>query len=130
MVSKRAAAAVPQLLAAAFLTAQFSSIASPINEAGKRELTPDNQLTTPTQRIGAWTTANVNIRYKAGASTPSFLLRNVTIALNVQNITDEKPPYVHVPNLDGLTDSNPIPFDPADASPVGRLIGLQLTKRF
>jgi hypothetical protein len=105
MVSKRAAAAVPQLLAAAFLAAQFSSIASPINEAGKRELTPDNPLTTPTQRIGAWATANVNISYKAGASTPSFL-----------------PPCVHVPNLDCLTDSNPIPFDPANASPVGRLI--------
>jgi iron complex outermembrane receptor protein len=90
----------------------------------------DNPLTTPTQRIGAWTTANVNISYKAGASTPFFPLRNVTIALNVQNITDKRPPYVDVPNLDGLTGSNPIPFDPANASPVGRLIGLQLTKRF
>lgn len=90
----------------------------------------DNALTTPTQRIGAWTTANVNISYKTGTSTSSFALRNVTIALNVQNITDKKPPYVDVPNLIGLTDSNPIPFDPANASPVGRLIGLQLTKRF
>jgi hypothetical protein len=46
VVSKRAAAAVPQLLAAAFLTAQFSSIASTINEAGKRELTPADAIAT------------------------------------------------------------------------------------
>jgi hypothetical protein len=46
MVSKRAAAAVPQLLAAAFLAAQFSSIASPANEAGKRELTPADAIAT------------------------------------------------------------------------------------
>jgi hypothetical protein len=46
VVSKRAAAAVPQLLAAAFLAAQFSSIASPINETGKRELTPADAIAT------------------------------------------------------------------------------------
>jgi dipeptidyl aminopeptidase/acylaminoacyl peptidase len=46
VVSKRAAAAVSQLLAAAFLAAQFSSIASPINEAGKRELTPADAIAT------------------------------------------------------------------------------------
>jgi hypothetical protein len=46
MVGKRAAAAAPRLLAAAFLAAQFSSIASPINEAGKRELTPADAIAT------------------------------------------------------------------------------------
>jgi hypothetical protein len=46
VVSKRAAAAVPQLLAAAFLAAQFPSIGSPINEAGKRELTPADAIAT------------------------------------------------------------------------------------
>jgi hypothetical protein len=46
VVIKPAAAAVPQLLAAAFLTAQFSSIASPTNEAGKRELTPADAIAT------------------------------------------------------------------------------------
>jgi dipeptidyl aminopeptidase/acylaminoacyl peptidase len=46
VVSKRAAAAVPQLLAAAFLSAQFSSIASPINETGKLELTPADAIAT------------------------------------------------------------------------------------
>jgi hypothetical protein len=46
MVSKRAAAAVPQLLAAALLAAQSASIASPIEEAGKRELTPADAVAT------------------------------------------------------------------------------------
>jgi len=46
VVSKRPAAAVPPLLAAAFLAAQFSSIASPIEEAGKRELTPADAIAT------------------------------------------------------------------------------------
>jgi iron complex outermembrane receptor protein len=90
----------------------------------------DNPLVTPTERIDAWTTANLNLSYKVGTSANSYLLRNMTIALNVQNIADRKPPYVNVPNDNGLTGANAIPFDPANASPVGRLIALQLTKRF
>ncbi|MDP9009978.1 MAG: hypothetical protein M3N91_14945 [Pseudomonadota bacterium] len=47
MVSKRAGAAASLLLTAAFLVAApFSSIASPINEAGKRELTPADAIAT------------------------------------------------------------------------------------
>jgi hypothetical protein len=46
MVGKRAAAAYPRLLAAAFVVAQFSSIASATNEAGKRELTPADAIAT------------------------------------------------------------------------------------
>jgi hypothetical protein len=61
MVSKQAATAIPQLVATAFLAAQSSSMASSIKEAGKRELTPENPLTTPTQRIGAWTRSRHSI---------------------------------------------------------------------
>jgi len=86
----------------------------------------DNTLTTPTQKIGAWTTADVNLSYKTGTAVSAYWLRNLTIALNVQNITDAKPPYVSIPDV--LIGQNPIPFDPANASPVGRLIALQLSK--
>jgi hypothetical protein len=65
-----------------------------------------NTLFTPSIRIGGWPTADFYLSYNTGAAA-SYLARNLKIVLSVQN---------------------PIPFDGTNASPVGRLISLQITK--
>jgi iron complex outermembrane receptor protein len=88
----------------------------------------ENTLLTPGESISAWTTADLYVAYKTRnmASTPS--LDNLTVALNVSNLADKRPPYVLIPPADLSPGQNPIPFDPANASPVGRVIAIQLTK--
>lgn len=86
----------------------------------------NNTLFTPAQPIGAWTTGDLYFAYKTG--NLGAALRNLTVALSVTNITDKRPPTAQIPASDLLPGQNPIPFDPANASPVGRLISLGVTK--
>jgi hypothetical protein len=55
-------------------------------------------------------------------------LRELAVALSVTNVTDTHPPRARIPA--GLTGENAIPFDPANASPVGRTISLSVDKRW
>jgi hypothetical protein len=48
----------------------------------------------------------------------------------MQNIMNTKPPYVLLPAADLLPGENPVPYDPVNASPIGRLIAVQITKDF
>jgi hypothetical protein len=56
------------------------------------------------------------------------LSRNLKVALSVQNLSDRRPPYLQIPAADLAVGQSAIPFDGANASPVGRLISLQITK--
>jgi len=51
-----------------------------------------------------------------------FGLDGVDIALSVQNLLDEDPPFHNNPQGFG--------FDPANATILGRVVSLQLTKRW
>jgi len=86
-----------------------------------------NTLFTPLQTIGSWTTANFYLSYNTGFVT-SHLARNLKIALSVENLADQRPPYLRIPAADLLPGQNAIPFDGTNASPVGRLVSLQVTK--
>jgi outer membrane receptor protein involved in Fe transport len=86
----------------------------------------NNSLFTPAQPIGAWATGDLYFAYKTG--NLGAALRNLTVALSVTNITDKRPPTAQIPANDLVPGQNPIPFDPANASPVGRLISLGVTK--
>jgi iron complex outermembrane recepter protein len=88
----------------------------------------ENTLLTPGQPISAWTTADLYLAYKTRNMAPSPSLDNLTVALNVSNLADKRPPYVLIPPSDLSPGQNPIPFDPANASPVGRVVTIQLTK--
>lgn len=88
-----------------------------------------NTLYTPSERIESWTTADVVLNYRSGA-TDSVLARNVSITVGVLNLTDERPPYVSIPAADLLPGRSGIPFDGANASPIGRYISVQFTKQF
>jgi outer membrane receptor protein involved in Fe transport len=89
-----------------------------------------NTLFAPSESIASWTTANLYLAYKTDESMPLGGLRGITLALIVNNITDEKPPRVDFPQSLLLPGQSPVPYDAANASPVGRLIAISLTKRW
>jgi outer membrane receptor protein involved in Fe transport len=80
---------------------------------------------TGAEKIGSWTTVDLNASYDfgAGASGP---MKNLRIDVSVQNLFDKDPPFVSLGTNEGLR--NPVGFDPANANPLGRLIVLSLIK--
>ena len=87
-----------------------------------------DQFTAPLSAISSWTTADLHLSYRAPETVRSGMLRGVTVALTVENLTNERPPYVVFPvSITG--GAPPTPYDPANASPVGRFISLQVSKR-
>ncbi len=82
----------------------------------------DNTLFTPSQAIASWTTADIYESYDMGSGE--------SISLAVQNVTGHRPPSVQIPAGDLLPGRNAIPFDAANASPVGRAVSLRFTKRW
>lgn len=69
--------------------------------------------------IKSWTTVDAQLRW-----SPSALpaLQGVDLALSVHNLFDEDPPFYDNPQGFG--------FDPANANVLGRVVSLQLTKRW
>jgi len=86
-----------------------------------------NSLLTPSAPIGSWTTGDLYLGYKTGEAIP-WPLRQLAVALSITNVTDSHPPRVQIPA--GLAGESVIPFDPANASPVGRVISLSVAKRW
>lgn len=72
------------------------------------------RLIAPAQQINSLTTVDLSLGYTF--VRPVKLLQNVQLRMDVTNLFDEKPPFV---NIEGG-------FDPAQASPLGRYIGLTL----
>ena len=80
-----------------------------------------NQTFVPSQPVKAWTTVDLQLAYVVPAS--KGLLHGVKLAFNVTNLFDAGPPYVE--NYSGVS---AIGYDPANANPLGRVVGFQLTK--
>lgn len=78
----------------------------------------DNRQTIPTE-ISSNTTVDAHVAYKFAKT----FLSGVTIATSVQNLFDRDPPQTAV--LERLRD---LGFDPANASPLGRLVAIEVTK--
>jgi iron complex outermembrane recepter protein len=90
----------------------------------------DNSLVTPRQPIDAWTTGNLYFSYDTNEGVATGWMRGVRISLSIQNVTNEEPPYVQIPAEFLLPEVNPVPFDPTNASPLGRFIALQVSKHW
>jgi iron complex outermembrane receptor protein len=88
-----------------------------------------NSLFTPSEPIGSWTTGDVYLSYRT-SDTALLPMRKWTIAFSVTNVTDAHPPRVQIPVSFILPGESVIPYDPANASPVGRLIALTVSKRW
>jgi outer membrane receptor protein involved in Fe transport len=89
----------------------------------------DNSLTTPRQPIDAWTTGDLYFSYDANEASIGWM-RGLRVSLSIQNVTNEQPPYVLIPPEFLLPGVNPLPFDPTNASPLGRFIAVQVSKRW
>ncbi len=73
-------------------------------------------------KVGAYTTVDFSLIYGTGDKPSYKVLQGIQFVLSVQNLFDTNPPLV-------LNSSAPgIKFDPSSASPLGRLVTLQLTK--
>jgi iron complex outermembrane recepter protein len=87
----------------------------------------ENTLFSPSQPIGSWTTLDAHFSYDSGA-VASSLVRNLNVTLSVQNLTNRRPPFVQIPPADIQAGGNAVPYDGTNASAVGRLIAVQVTK--
>jgi hypothetical protein len=90
----------------------------------------ENTLFTPAVPISSWVTEDVYLGYDFGKAQPAYALRNLRLAVTIQNLTNRQPPYATLPPLNLLPGQNPVPYDSANAAPLGRLIAVQLTKRW
>jgi len=87
----------------------------------------ENSFFNPAVSVGSWTTMDLQLSYEFGTVIEGSVLSGVTASLTAQNISDRKPPVVRVPDGMGLID---IGFDPPNASPLGRVVALQITKKW
>jgi outer membrane cobalamin receptor len=87
----------------------------------------DNTLFTPPEKIDVWTTADFQLSFDT-ESAGAWLGRHLKMTLSVQNLFDQRPPSLRIPAEDLLVGQNAIPYDGTNASPVGRLISIQVTK--
>jgi iron complex outermembrane receptor protein len=85
-----------------------------------------NTLLSPATTIGSWTTADLSLAYQGSSGA----LAGFSVLLAVQNVADRRPPYVQIPAADLLPGQPFIPFDGSNASAVGRLISLRVTKQW
>ena len=90
----------------------------------------DNSLATPYETIDAWTTGDIYLSYDAKDARATGWMSGMRFALSIQNVTNEAPPYVRIPSEFLLPDVNPVPFDSANASPLGRFIAVQVSKHW
>ena len=71
-------------------------------------------------RVGSWTTADLQLAWTAAAA--SGALQGLRAQVTVQNLLDTKPPFYDA--VQGVG------YDPANADPLGRVLAVQLTKRW
>lgn len=82
-----------------------------------------NQTVTPARKVASWTTVDLQLAYRFPETGRA--LAGTRIALSISNLFDRPPPFVE--NFTGLSASG---FDPEKASPIGRMISLQLVKQW
>lgn len=70
------------------------------------------------ERVGSWTTADLQIRY----APDQGVLAGTSIALTVRNLFDRDPPFWN--GLEGIA------YDAANTDVIGRFVALQLTRRW
>lgn len=87
----------------------------------------ENNTLAPPADIDAWVTFDWHLQYDASERNANALLRGLSLALDVQNLTDEDPPHVTVPTSLQTFDFG---YDATNASAMGRFISLQVIKRW
>jgi iron complex outermembrane recepter protein len=73
--------------------------------------------------IDSWTTIDLQARLNLESLSPSLALSGCALTLGVQNLLNKDPPFA----MNALTGVN---YDAANANPLGRVMSLQLDKRW
>ena len=87
----------------------------------------DNPYGLTRRTVADWLTFDARIGWRFGGDGGE---RRSVLALEAHNLFDRSPPYVETSGLAGLALRSPVGFDPANADPVGRFIGLTLSRRW
>jgi outer membrane receptor protein involved in Fe transport len=77
-------------------------------------------ISTPNRKVDSWTT--YDLRLGVGLDRDIASQRRTELTLNIQNLLDEDPPFVN--NTLGLG------FDAVNASPAGRVVSIELRRRW
>lgn len=88
-----------------------------------------NTLFTWAHTIDAWAPADIFVRRQTGV-TLGFALKDLDVRLDVRNLTDRRPPSLTIPAADLLPEQSFIPFDGRNASPVERVLALEIAKKW
>lgn len=80
----------------------------------------ESNLTGSVQPVDSWTTVDLSLAYTvSAAAAPRSLADGLMLLLSAQNVFDSSPPFVDSPSYG---------YDPANASPIGRYVSVQLRK--
>ncbi|WP_168075201.1 TonB-dependent receptor [Caulobacter sp. SSI4214] len=82
-----------------------------------------NSFVIPTERVKAWTTADLVIGFKPDADR-NALMHGLSVTLSATNLFDREPPYVNASSV--MTTG--VHYDAANADPRGRYVSLELRK--
>ncbi len=85
-----------------------------------------NDLVTPVQNVGSYTTVDVHLGFDLQSYFHSDYLRNTRFLVDVNNLFDTNPPFVNIaesPNGGGG-------WDPTEANPIGRLVSVAIDKKW
>jgi iron complex outermembrane recepter protein len=85
-----------------------------------------NTEVTPHESIASYTTVDLDLLYDVGKAFPARWSKDLAVTLHVNNIFDTDPPYVNIP----ISPNGGGGFDPNVASAIGRLVSVQLAKKF
>ena len=80
-----------------------------------------NENVTPVQHVSSWTTVDLTLGYRLPADHGP--LAGTRLVLTASNLFDRDPPYVQ-----NRSDTSAIGYDPANASPVGRMVSFEVIK--
>lgn len=86
-----------------------------------------NATVTPNQNVAAYTTVDLTAGYDIGKHEGWGFVQNTAISVHVTNLLDAKPPFVEYL---GNATTPYFAYDPQNASALGRVASVQITKRF
>ena len=83
-----------------------------------------DNVAVPETDVGSWTTVDLSLSFNTEDRFGTWFLDNLRLALSVQNVFDQDPPFVQ---------GAPPPFtsvgyDAANATPLGRFVAVQISK--
>ena len=87
-----------------------------------------NPTAMPPARVSSWTTFDLALAYDF---TEQYrVLHGFRVSVVVRNLLDKSPPYVGISTSSSAGVIENIGYDPVNADPTGRFIGLEFSKRW